>query len=66
MKDVVITVPAYFSNSQREATEIAGKAAGLNILKILSEPVAAGLAFGYDHVEDEENILVYDLGKYHN
>lgn len=56
-------MPAYFNDAQREATKTAGKIAGLNVLKILSEPVAAALAFGQSTIEDEENILVYDLGK---
>lgn len=61
---MVITVPAYFDDAQREATKVAGKIAGMNVLKILSEPVAAALAFGYSNsVEEDENILVYDLGK---
>lgn len=63
--DAVITVPAYFNESQREATEIAGRIAGLNVLKVLSEPVAAALAFGRlvrGGDDDDQDILVYDLG----
>lgn len=56
-------IPAYFNDTQREATKLAGKIAGLNVLKIISEPVAAALAFGYTTLPDKkENILVYDLG----
>lgn len=64
MKDVVITVPAYFNDAQREATKTAGRIAGFNVLKILSEPVAAALSFEHSIIADEENILIYDLGKY--
>lgn len=64
MKDAVITVPAYFIESQREATRIAGEIAGLNVLKILVEPVAAAVALGnlIRGAEDEQNVLIYDLG----
>ncbi|MDD4766518.1 MAG: molecular chaperone DnaK [Desulfotomaculaceae bacterium] len=57
----VITVPAYFSDSQRQATKDAGKIAGLEVLRIINEPTAAALAYGLDK-EDEQTILVYDLG----
>jgi molecular chaperone DnaK len=57
----VITVPAYFSDSQRQATKDAGKIAGLEVLRIINEPTAASLAYGLDKDEDEK-ILVYDLG----
>ncbi|XP_050440955.1 heat shock protein 70 A1-like [Adelges cooleyi] len=61
--DAVITVPAYFNDSQRQATIDAGTIAGLNVLKILVEPTAAALAYGMDNwLEDEQNILVFDLG----
>ncbi|XP_050442469.1 heat shock protein 68-like isoform X1 [Adelges cooleyi] len=61
--DAVITVPAYFNDSQRQATKDAGKIAGLNVLKILVEPTAAALAYGLDkNVKDQRNILVFDLG----
>ncbi|VEU67984.1 molecular chaperone DnaK [Mycoplasmopsis pulmonis] len=58
----VITVPAYFDNSQREATKIAGKIAGLDVLRIINEPTAAALSFGLDKKEKEMKVLVYDLG----
>jgi heat shock protein 5 len=61
VENAVITVPAYFSNSQREATRDAGKIAGLNVMRIINEPTAAALAYGLDK-KDEANILVYDLG----
>jgi molecular chaperone DnaK len=59
--DAVITVPAYFNDSQRQATKNAGKIAGLNVLRIINEPTAASLAYGLDKKKDE-NILVFDLG----
>lgn len=62
VKDAVITVPAYFNDTQREATKLAGKMAGFNILKIISEPVAAALAFGFS-TNEQGDVLVYDLGK---
>lgn len=58
----VITVPAYFNDSQRQATKDAGKIAGLEVLRIVNEPTAAALAYGIDKVEDAHKILVYDLG----
>lgn len=61
IKDAVITVPAYFSDSQRQATVDAGKIAGLNVLRIINEPTAAALAYGLGK-SDGETILVYDLG----
>jgi hypothetical protein len=60
----VITVPAYFSDSQRQATKDAGKIAGLEVLRIINEPTAAALAYGLDK-EEEQTILVYDLGGAH-
>ena len=57
----VITVPAYFSDSQRQATKDAGKIAGLEVLRIINEPTAAALAYGVDK-ESEQKIMVYDLG----
>ncbi|MBQ7785335.1 MAG: Hsp70 family protein, partial [Clostridia bacterium] len=57
----VITVPAYFSDSQRQATKDAGRIAGLEVLRIINEPTAASLAYGLDK-EDSHKILVYDLG----
>jgi molecular chaperone DnaK len=59
--DAVITVPAYFDDSQRQATKDAGKIAGLNVLRIINEPTAASLAYGLDKKKDER-IAVYDLG----
>ncbi len=59
--EAVITVPAYFSDSQRQATKDAGKIAGLNVQRIINEPTAASLAYGIDREEDQK-ILVYDLG----
>ncbi|MBW1606957.1 MAG: molecular chaperone DnaK [Deltaproteobacteria bacterium] len=59
--DVVITVPAYFNDSQRQATKDAGKIAGLNVLRIINEPTAAALAYGLDK-KKEEKIAVFDLG----
>ncbi|MDD4335680.1 MAG: molecular chaperone DnaK [Desulfotomaculaceae bacterium] len=61
VEKAVITVPAYFSDSQRQATKDAGKIAGLEVLRIINEPTAAALAYGLDK-EDEQTILVYDLG----
>jgi molecular chaperone DnaK len=59
--DAVVTVPAYFNDSQRQATKDAGKIAGLNVLRIINEPTAASLAYGLDKKKDEK-IAVYDLG----
>ncbi len=61
VKQAVITVPAYFSDSQRQATKDAGKIAGLDVLRIINEPTAAALAYGLDKI-DNETILVFDLG----
>ena len=61
VSDAVITVPAYFSDSQRQATKDAGKIAGLNVLRIINEPTAASLAYGMDK-KSEEKIAVFDLG----
>lgn len=58
----VITVPAYFSDSQRQATKDAGKIAGLEVLRIINEPTAAALAYGLDKDDKSHKILVYDLG----
>ena len=61
--EAVITVPAYFNDSQRQATKDAGKIAGLNVLRIINEPTAAALAYGLDKAENaNQKILVYDLG----
>lgn len=62
VSDVVVTVPAYFSDSQRQATKDAGKIAGMNVLRIINEPTAASLAYGLDKVDEQQKILVYDLG----
>ncbi len=61
VSDAVITVPAYFTDSQRQATKDAGKIAGLNVQRIINEPTAASLAYGVDK-EEEQKILVFDLG----
>jgi molecular chaperone DnaK len=61
IKDVVITVPAYFNDAQRQATKDAGTVAGLNVLRIINEPTAASLAYGLDKKKDEK-ILVFDFG----
>src|SRR5260370_13744543 len=61
VKDVVITVPAYFNDAQRQATKDAGQIAGLNLLRIINEPTAAALAYGLDK-KKHETILVFDLG----
>jgi molecular chaperone DnaK len=61
VKDAVVTVPAYFNDSQRQATKDAGKVAGLNVLRIINEPTAASLAYGMDKQKDER-IAVFDLG----
>ena len=58
----VITVPAYFNDSQRQATKDAGKIAGLDVLRIINEPTAAALAYGMDKEEQDQKIMVYDLG----
>ena len=60
--DAVITVPAYFSDAERQATKEAGEIAGLNVLRIINEPTAAALAYGLDKAEQEQTILVFDLG----
>ena len=61
VKEAVITVPAYFTDSQRQATKDAGKIAGLDVKRIINEPTAAALAFGIDKEEDQK-VMVYDLG----
>ncbi|MDE7264373.1 MAG: molecular chaperone DnaK [Anaeroplasmataceae bacterium] len=58
----VITVPAYFNDSQRQATKDAGKIAGLEVLRIINEPTAAALAYGIDKTDKEQTVLVFDLG----
>ena len=61
VKEAVVTVPAYFNDSQRQATKDAGRIAGLDVLRIINEPTAAALAYGLDKKKDEK-IAVYDLG----
>jgi molecular chaperone DnaK len=62
VNEAVITVPAYFDDSQRQATKDAGKIAGLEVLRIVNEPTAAALAYGLDRNQDAGNVAVYDLG----
>ena len=62
VSDAVITVPAYFNDAQRQATKEAGEIAGLNVLRIINEPTAAALAYGLDKGDEEQTILVFDLG----
>ncbi|MCZ6732582.1 MAG: molecular chaperone DnaK [Gammaproteobacteria bacterium] len=62
VKEAVITVPAYFNDSQRQATKDAGRIAGLDVKRIINEPTAAALAFGMDKKEGDRKIAVYDLG----
>merc|ERR1740139_1840937 len=62
VKNAVVTVPAYFNDSQRQATEDAGAISGLNVLRIINEPTAAAIAYGLDQKGDEKNVLIFDLG----
>ena len=65
VKDAVVTVPAYFNDSQRQATKDAGVIAGLNVLRIINEPTAAAIAYGLDKKKastTESNVLIFDLG----
>lgn len=63
VKDAVVTVPAYFNDSQRQATKDAGTIAGINVLRIINEPTAAALAYGLDkNLKGERNVLIFDLG----
>jgi L1 cell adhesion molecule like protein len=65
VRDAVITVPAYFNDSQRQATKDAGTIAGLNVLRIINEPTAAAIAYGLDKTggdKGEQNIVIFDLG----
>ena len=63
MENAVVTVPAYFNDSQRQATKDAGTIAGLNVMRIINEPTAAAIAYGLDKkVGQERNVLIYDLG----
>ena len=67
IKDAVVTVPAYFNDSQSQATKDAGVIAGLNILRIINEPTAAAIAYGMDtkSSDGEKNVLIFDLGEEH-
>lgn len=63
VKNAVITVPAYFNDSQRQATKDAGAICGLNVLRIINEPTAAAIAYGLDKQNSgEKNVLIFDLG----
>jgi L1 cell adhesion molecule like protein len=62
VQDVVVTVPAYFNDGQRQATKDATSIAGLNCLRIINEPTAAAIAYGLDQTGDEKNVLIFDLG----
>ena len=62
VKNAVITVPAYFNDSQRQATKDAGVIAGLNVMRIINEPTAAAIAYGLDQKGGEKIILIFDLG----
>merc|ERR1712064_198071 len=63
VNDAVVTVPAYFNDSQRQATKDAGSISGLNVLRIINEPTAAAIAYGLDKKGDgERNVLIYDMG----
>ena len=62
VNNAVVTVPAYFNDSQRQATKDAGTIAGLNVQRIINEPTAAAIAYGMDKKEGEKNVLVFDLG----
>eukprot|EP00362_Geleiidae_sp_MMETSP1317_P001079 CAMPEP_0201285654 /NCGR_PEP_ID=MMETSP1317-20130820/113644_1 /ASSEMBLY_ACC=CAM_ASM_000770 /TAXON_ID=187299 /ORGANISM="Undescribed Undescribed, Strain Undescribed" /LENGTH=118 /DNA_ID=CAMNT_0047611377 /DNA_START=377 /DNA_END=733 /DNA_ORIENTATION=- len=62
LKNAVVTVPAYFNDSQRQATKDAGCIAGLNVMRIINEPTAAAIAYGLDKKGGEKNILIFDLG----
>jgi heat shock protein 1/8 len=62
VKDVVITVPAYFNDSQRQATKDAGVICGLNVLRIINEPTAAAIAYGLDKTGGAKNVLIFDFG----
>ncbi|KAL7566353.1 hypothetical protein ACA910_013670 [Epithemia clementina (nom. ined.)] len=62
VKNALITVPAYFNDSQRQATKDAGAIAGLNVMRIINEPTAAAIAYGLDQKGNEKNVLIFDLG----
>merc|ERR1712063_50062 len=61
VKNAVVTVPAYFNDSQRQATKDAGSIAGLNVMRIINEPTAAAIAYGLDKKGDEKNVLIFDV-----
>merc|ERR1719326_1875560 len=61
VQNAVITVPARFSDAQRQATKDAGSIAGLNVLRLINEPTAAAIAYGRDKKGDERNVLIFDL-----
>ena len=64
VKEAVVTVPAYFNDSQRQATKDAGVISGLNVLRIINEPTAAAIAYGLDKKgQSESNVLIFDLGR---
>jgi L1 cell adhesion molecule like protein len=63
--DAVVTVPAYFNDSQRQATKDAGTIAGLNVARIINEPTAAAMAYGLEKKDGEKNVLIFDLGGKH-
>merc|ERR1712021_21419 len=62
VRNAVVTVPAYFNDSQRQATKDAGSISGLNVLRIINEPTAAAIAYGLDKKGEEKNVLIFDLG----
>lgn len=63
VKDMVITVPAYFGDAQRQATKDAGAIAGVNVLRIINEPTSAAISYGFDNAsKDDKNVMVWDLG----
>ena len=63
VNDAVVTVPAYFNDSQRQATKDAGSICGLNVLRIINEPTAAAIAYGLDKKgAGEQNVLIFDMG----
>ena len=62
VRNAVITVPAYFTNQQKQATEQAARIAGLNVLRLINEPTAAAMAAGFHKIDEEKNVLVFDFG----
>ena len=61
VKDAIVTVPAYFNDSQRQATKDAGTISGLNVLRIINEPTAAAIAYGLDKKNTNEKIIIFNL-----